>query len=150
MDILSLLVGILSTCIAVYQAAIIKANKKRNTEIQFILAGINNAAIQKQISWANQISLLKKPNNEEDWFSVRTHINARDGFSEISQLVTALEGTIDIDSSAISKMYDRSIDVAKKNNELQSMSREDTPKNLKPEETVVDEQELQVIKSRQG
>jgi hypothetical protein len=54
------LVGIISAGIAIYQWAVINEGKKRKSELQYILAGINNAAIQKQLAWQNQINTLPK------------------------------------------------------------------------------------------
>ena len=61
-DWISFAVGIIGTGIAIWQTAIINESKKRRGELQFLLAGINSSAIQKQQLWANQIALLGTPN----------------------------------------------------------------------------------------
>ncbi|WP_092207698.1 hypothetical protein [Desulfoluna spongiiphila] len=118
-SIISLFVGIIGTMIAVYQAAIIRESKKRASELQYILAGINNAALQKQQAWQNQISTLPKLESSQDWEMGRLYLRAKDDFAEIASLTIALEGTIDVDHSAIKDMMDKSIDIVKKNNQLQ-------------------------------
>ena len=106
---ISLLVGIIGTAIAIYQFAVIHENRKRKAEMQFLLAGIGSLALSKQQAWNNQISWLPKPQNSADLENFRIHSRARDDFLEISGLVSALEGAIDIDSSASTKMLERSI-----------------------------------------
>lgn len=118
-SIISLLVGIIGTSIAIYQAAVIQETKKRRGELQYILAGINNAALQKQMAWQNQINTLQALETHQDWEMGRLYVRARDDFSEIASLTIALEGTIDLDSSAIRSMMDKSIDIVQKNNILQ-------------------------------
>lgn len=117
---LSLGIGVIGTAIAIYQAAIIRENKKRKNEIQYVLAGINNAALQKQISWQNRISTLPKLESEKDWELANSLMRARDDFQEVASLCVALEGTIDVDSSAIESMMQKSINITKQNNELQA------------------------------
>ncbi len=119
LSIISLLVGIIGTAIAIYQAAVIRESQKRRGELQYILAGINNAALQKQMAWQNQINTLQKLETHQDWEMGRLYVRARDDFSEIASLTIALEGTIDVDSSAIRSMMDKSIDIVQKNNILQ-------------------------------
>ena len=119
-EILSLSVGVIGTAIAIYQAAVIREGSKRKSEIQYVLAGINNAALQKQISWQNQISTLPKLETPADWEMARSLMRARDDFQEIASLTIALEGTIDVDSSAIQSMMQKSIEITKQNNELQA------------------------------
>jgi hypothetical protein len=114
------LVGVIGLVIAIYQWAVINEGKKRKSELQYILAGINNAAIQKQMAWQNQINTLPKLESQQDWEMGRLYLRARDDFSEIASLTIALEGTIDIDNSAISAMMDKSIEIVQKNNALQS------------------------------
>ncbi|VUD63089.1 hypothetical protein TDB9533_03172 [Thalassocella blandensis] len=113
------LVGILSAGIAVYQWAVLNESKKRKRELQFILAGINNAAIQKQQTWQNQIGTLKHLETDQDWEMGRLYLRAKDDFAEIASLTIALEGTIDVDHSAIKKMMENSIQIVKLNNGLQ-------------------------------
>ena len=117
---IGMLVGIIGTGIAIYQWAVINEAKKRKSELQYILAGINNAAIQKQIAWQNQINTLPRLESPQDWETGRLYLRARDDFSEIASLTIALEGTIDIDNSAISAMMDKSIEIVQKNNKLQA------------------------------
>ena len=117
---LSLMVGIIGTAIAIYQSAIIRESKKRKSEIQYILAGINNTALQKQISWQNRISTLPKLETDRDWELANSLMRARDDCQEIASLTIALEGTIDVDHSAIKDMMQKSIEITKQNNELQA------------------------------
>jgi hypothetical protein len=114
------LVGVIGLVIAIYQWAVINEGKKRKSELQYILAGINNATIQKQVAWQNQINTLPKLESQQDWEMGRLYLRARDDFAELASLTIALEGTIDIDNSAISAMMDKSIDIVKKNNFLQT------------------------------
>lgn len=116
---ISLMVGIIGTAIAIYQAAVIRESAKRKSELQYILAGINNAALQKQQAWQNQIATLKKLETDQDWEMGRLYLRAKDDFAEIASLTIALEGTIDIDNSAIKAMMDKSIQIVQKNNLLQ-------------------------------
>jgi hypothetical protein len=116
---IALIVGIIGTGVAIYQWAVINESKKRKGELQFILAGINNVALQKQQSWQNQINLLPKPDRQEHFEAARPYLRARDDFAELAGLTAALEGAIDTDSSAISTMLDKGIDIVQKNNKLQ-------------------------------
>jgi hypothetical protein len=113
------LVGLVSAGIAIYQCAVINESKKRRSELQYILAGINNTALQKQQAWQNQIVTLQKLESAQDWEMLRLYVRAKDDFSEIASLTIALEGTIDVDHSAIEAMMDKSIEIVKKNNQLQ-------------------------------
>jgi hypothetical protein len=117
---LSLGISIISTAVAIYQAAVIRENKKRKGEIQYLLAGINNAALQKQVSWQNRISTLPKLETDKDWELGNTLMRGRDDFQEIASLTIALEGAIDVDYSAIKAMMQKSIEITKQNNELQA------------------------------
>lgn len=142
MDILgigSFVLAAVSTGIAIYQWAVINESKKRRREFQFLLAGINNAALQKQAAWANQISTLTETEIADDIGNARVLLRAKDDFSEIAQLTVALEGTIDPDSSAISELMDKSIEIVRKNNELQNeglknpMLQQRAQQDVKPE-----------------
>ncbi len=113
------LVGVISAGIAIYQWAVINEAKKRRHEIQFILAGIGHLALSKCQAWDNQIALLTKPGSIEDLKVFQVHVSAKDDLIEIHSLVTALEGTIDPDSSASKSLLHKSIEQAKLNNELQ-------------------------------
>ncbi|WP_396588456.1 hypothetical protein [Bermanella sp. R86510] len=115
----SFVVGVLGTSIAIYQSAILRESKKRCAEIQYVLAGINNATLQKQQAWQNQIATLPKLESSQDWEMGRLYLKARDDFGEIAQLAVALEGTIDVDASAITQMMEKSKKIVKLNNELQ-------------------------------
>lgn len=119
-EIISLSVGIIGTAIAIYQFAIIRENKKRKNEIQHIIAGINHAALLKQMSWQNQINTLPKLETAQDWEYGRALLRARDDFHEIVGLTQALEGTIDTENSAIKKLMEQSIETTKLNNQLQA------------------------------
>ena len=119
-EIISLSVGIIGSTIAVYQCAILRENKKRKNEIQHILAGINHTALQKQMSWQNQMNTLAKLETTQDLEYLRTLLRAKDDFQEIVGLTPALEGTIDTENSAIIKLMEKSIKITKLNNELQA------------------------------
>ncbi len=113
------LVGILSAGIAVYQWAVLNEAKKRRHEIQFILAGVGHLALSKCQSWNNQIELLARPEKAEDLGIFRIYASARDDLMQIHSIVTALEGTIDSNSSASKALLQKSIEQARLNNELQ-------------------------------
>lgn len=127
------LVGIISAGIAVYQWAMINESNKRKSELQYLLAGINNAAIQKQMAWQNQINTLPKFESPQDWEMGRLYLRARDDMGEIASLTIALEGTIDADNSAITAMMDKSISLVKKNNQLQAEGLKNPTLNPNPE-----------------
>jgi hypothetical protein len=114
------LIGIIGTGIAIYQWAVLNETNKRKSELQYILAGINNAALQKQVSWQNQMNTLHKFESAQDWEMERVYLKAKDDMGEIASLAIALEGAINIEESAIGKMMDKSIEMVRKNNELQS------------------------------
>ena len=116
-EILGLIFGVIGTGIAVYQTAVINEGKKRKHELQYLLAGINAAANQKQIAWQNQISLLN-PNTPEEYEAVQVYVRARDDVMEIATLSSALEGTIDTGNSAIVSMMDKYKTITDKNNEM--------------------------------
>lgn len=117
---LALGVGIIGTAVAIYQAAVIREGSKRKNELQYLLASVNNIAIQKQLSWQTQISLLSPPETPDEWKVARLYCRARDEFSEIAGLTVALEGAIDTEKSAIADMMQKSIDIVRKNNALQT------------------------------
>ena len=119
-EILSLSIGLIGTAIAIYQFAVIRENKKRKNEIQHIIAGINHAALHKQMSWQNQITSLPKLETDQDWEYGRALVRARDDFQELVGLTQALEGTIDTENSAVKKLMEQSIAITKLNNELQA------------------------------
>ncbi|WP_057833212.1 hypothetical protein [Colwellia sp. TT2012] len=117
-EILGLLFGVVGTGIAVYQTAVINEGKKRKHELQYLLAGINAAANQKQIAWQNQISLLQPPSTPEDYRIAQSLVRARDDVMEIAALSSALEGTIDTNNSAILSMMDKYKSITDKNKEM--------------------------------
>jgi hypothetical protein len=84
------------------------------------LAGINNAALQKQVSWQNRMNTLQLLETDKDWELGNTLMRGRDDFQEIASLTIVLEGAIDVDYSAIEAMMKKSIDIVKQNNELQA------------------------------
>ena len=94
-------------CHSIYQAAIINESKKRKNELQYLFAGINAAAVQKQQAWQNQIALLPKPTTPEEWAVARICIRARDDVAELANLTSSLEGTIDPNNYAIVAMMDK-------------------------------------------
>lgn len=112
---IALVVGVIGSAIAIYQAAIINESKKRKNELQYLFAGINAAAVQKQQAWQNQIALLSKPSTPEGWAIAHAYIRARDDVAEIANLTSALEGTIDPDNSAIVAMMDKYKTIVDKN-----------------------------------
>jgi hypothetical protein len=115
MEIIGLVVGVIGTAIAIYQAAIINESKKRKNELQYLFAGINAAANQKQQAWQNQIAIMPKPSSPEDWRLAQAYVRARDDATEIANLTSALEGTIDPDNSAIVNMMDKYKKIVDKN-----------------------------------
>lgn len=118
MEVIGLVVGVIGTSIAIYQAAIINESKKRKNELQYLFAGINAAANQKQQAWQNQISLLSTPSTQEEWKVAQLCVRARDDAMELANLTSALEGTIDPDNSAIVAMMDKYKDIVEKNKEM--------------------------------
>ena len=127
------LVGIISAGIAVYQWGMINESNKRKSELQYLLAGINNAAIHKQMAWQNQINTLPKFESTQDWEMWRLYLKARDDMGEIASLTVALEGTIDADNSAITAMMDKAISLVQKNNQLQAEGLKNPTLNPNPE-----------------
>ncbi|MDO6719890.1 hypothetical protein Q4575_10785 [Psychrosphaera sp. 1_MG-2023] len=121
-EIISFVVGVIGTGIAIYQTAVINESKKRKNELQYLLAGINAAAVQKQQAWQNQISLLQPPNSPEDWKIAQLCVRARDDAMELGNLTSALEGTIDPDNSAIVTMMDKYKKIVAKNQEIKEVS----------------------------
>ncbi|GEA05227.1 hypothetical protein KUL17_41240 [Alteromonas sp. KUL17] len=119
LSVISLLVGIIGTAIAIYQTAVLNESKKRNGELQFLLAGINSSAAQKMQSWQNQISIASDSLTPDKMDEFKLLIRARDDFTDLSNLTVSLEGAIDPDSSAISKMMDKYLDTVQKSNEIQ-------------------------------
>lgn len=119
-SVISLCVGIIGTAIAIYQTAVINESKKRHRELQFLLAGISNIALAKHQSWINQGNWLPEPVGDHEKQLYRIHARARDDFAEIANTVSALEGTIDSESSAITAMLEKGIKQVQLNNELQN------------------------------
>lgn len=117
-EIISFILGVIGTGIAIYQTAVINESKKRKNELQYLLAGINAAAVQKQQAWQNQISLLQPPKSPEDWKIAQICVRARDDAMELGNLTSALEGTIDPDNSAIVMMMEKYKKIVAKKNEI--------------------------------
>lgn len=117
---ISFFVAVIGTSVSIYQAAVLNESKKRKMEFQYLLAGINHLALQKQTAWNNQLTTLTPEEATTQLEKARTVLRARDDFAEIAQLTVALEGTINTESSAIGDMMNRSIEMVKKNNELQT------------------------------
>jgi len=117
-EILGLLFGFVGTGIAVYQTAVISEGKKRKHELQYLLAGINTVAVQKQTTWQNQISLLTPPSTPDEYKVAQAYVRARDDATEIGVLSSALEGTIDTGNSAIVSMMDKYKKITDKNSEM--------------------------------
>jgi len=118
-EILSLLFGFIGTGIAIYQWAVLNESKKRNKEIQYLLAGVSNLSLAKQQAWINQISLLNISNDPEQLAHARAYVRARDDLGEVHSLVSALEGVIDADNSATTSILKKSLEQSKINNQLQ-------------------------------
>ncbi len=116
---ISLLVGIIGTGIVIYQWAVLNESKKRQKELQFLLAGISNAVLSKQQTWINQMGLLPPPQTEANLGVMRVHARARDDLSEIHSLVSALEGTIDTENSAITAILEKTLKQGEINNKIQ-------------------------------
>lgn len=121
-EILSLLFGFIGTGIAIYQWAVLNESKKRNKEIQYLLAGISNLSLAKQQAWINQISLLNNPQDPEQLAHARSCFRARDDLGEVHSLVSALEGVIDSENSATTSILEKSLKQSKLNNQLQEES----------------------------
>jgi hypothetical protein len=121
-EILSLLFGFIGTGIAIYQWAVLNESKKRNKEIQYLLAGVSNLSLAKQQAWINQISFLNTPDDPEQLAHARSCVRARDDLGEVHSLVSALEGVIDADNSATTSILKKSLEQAKINNQLQEES----------------------------
>nr|WP_298143598.1 hypothetical protein [uncultured Pseudomonas sp.] len=117
---IGLLVGVIGTSIAVYQAAIINETKKRKNELQYLFAGIHASAVHKQQAWQHQISLLPQPSSAADLNLFQIYIRARDDVAELGNLTSALEGTIDPENSAIVAMMDKYKKIVDKNKEISS------------------------------
>lgn len=114
------LVGVIGTAVAIYQFAVINESKKRRSELQFLLAGIHQLALSKQLEWNNQMSLLPRIQNDKDLEILRVHARARDNWMEIGSAITALESVIDTDSSAVTAMLEKTIKQSELNNRLQA------------------------------
>jgi len=122
-EILSIVFGVFSligTWIAIYQFVKIREGKDQLRRLQYLLAGVNHSAVQKQISWQNQINTIATPQSLSEWEAARVLLRGRDDYQELVGLTVALEGTISTDSSAIKELMQKSIDIVKSNNELQT------------------------------
>lgn len=113
-------VGVVGTACAIYQTAVIRESRKRGAELQYLLAGIHQLTLAMQLEWRNQISLLPSPPQTESQLEIlRLHVRAADNASEIASAISALEGVISSDTSAIKSMLQKTIDQAELNNQLQ-------------------------------
>lgn len=121
---LNLVLAILGTGIAIYQWAVINEKKKRHKELQYLLAGVSNAALSKGQAWINQISLIPPPQNESDLLLLRVHGRAKDDLLAIHSLVSALEGVIDPESSAITDILGKTLRQGELNNRIQQVALE--------------------------
>jgi hypothetical protein len=130
-DTISLIVGIIGTFISVYQWASINASKGRLREIQFVLAGIHSSVLMKQVGWQNQLSFHANPSDEKSKELFRMIFRAKDDFAELANLISALEGTISTDDSAIFSVMKMGLEQSKLNNELQqeALKNPSPPKN---------------------
>ena len=134
------IIGVIGTAIAIYQWAVINESKKRRSELQFLLAGINKLALSMQLEWSNQISLLSRPQSEKDMEIYRLHVRVRDNLMEIGSTISALENVIDTDSSAVTAMLEKTIKQAELNNRLQAEGQKNP---LLPHNQIVEKQEQQ-------
>lgn len=118
----SLGTGVLGAVAAIYQYAVLKEREKRNAQLQYLLAGISNAALSKTQAWLNQMSFLPQPTSEADFAIFRVYARAKDDLSEIHNLAAALEGVIDENGSAITSLLKKIAEQGKINNEIQEIS----------------------------
>ena len=58
---------------------------------------------------------MPKPSSPEDWMLAQAYVRARDDATEIANLTSALEVTIDPDNSAIVSMMDKYKKIVDKN-----------------------------------
>lgn len=122
MDMMTILfgvIGVIGTAAAIYQTALLRANKKHRAELQYLLAGIHQLALSKQVAWNNQLGLLPPIRDEKDLAVARVHTQARDDLMEMSSAISALEGTISTESSAIKAMMEKTLEQVQLNNKLQ-------------------------------
>ena len=130
-DMVSIVIAAVSSGIAIYEFAIIRESNKRKYEIQHILAGIHDSALQKQISWQNQLDMIGNLQTSRDWEFARTILMVKDDFGGIVALAKALEGSVDTDYSATTELLKNSIEVNKLNNELQATALKNPNRNSK-------------------
>jgi hypothetical protein len=144
MQVIVSIVAVMGTAIAIYQWAVLNESKKRRHELQFLLAGIHQMALSKQLEWNNQMRFLPPPSSNQESEVLRIHARARDNVMEIASAITALENVIDTGSSAISSMLEKTIKQAELNNRLQAegLKNPRLPKSERTEETeqAVDQQ----------
>ncbi len=128
-------VGAIGTFVSIYEWAVLNESKKRRHELQFLMAGIHQLALSKQMEWNNQMSFLPRPQNDKDLEVLRTHARARDNLMEVCSAIAALESVIDTESSAISAMLKKTITQTELNNRLQAegLKNPTLPQNQPPE-----------------
>ena len=113
-------VGVLGTFIAIYQWAKLDASKKRQRELQFLLAGLNQISLQQGVAWNIQINTLMYSEDPKDHEIFRLHLRARDDTAEFSSAIQALESVIDPSGSAIQDMLEKQIRNTQLNNQFQT------------------------------
>lgn len=138
-DIVQLIISMVAACgtfVSIYQWAVLNESKKRRHELQFLLAGIHQLALSKQMEWNNQMNFLPQRQSDNDLEILRIHARARDNLMEIGSAITALESVIDTDSSAISAMLEKTIKQTELNNRLQAegLKNPTLPQNQRTEE----------------
>lgn len=114
---ISLSVGVIGTGIAIYQWAILNEKKKKTQEIQYLFVGMSNLATSKIQKYYNLMNITLAESKDREL--PKAYNMAADDFAEISSLATALESSIDPDSSASTQVLKRSIEQNKLNNQLQ-------------------------------
>ena len=125
------LIGVIGTAVAIYQTAVLRATNQHRAELQYLLAGVHQLALSKQMSWNNQLGSLPPLKDEKDLAVFRIHMQARDNLMEISSTISALEGTISTKSSAIKSMMEKTLEQVRLNNKLQEEGMKN-PTNPKP------------------
>lgn len=118
--IIGTLVGIVGLGIAIYQWAILNEKKKRAKEIQYLFVGMANIATMKVQKYYNLVNIELKESEERTL--ARIYNTMADDLSEVSSLATALESSIDPNSSASTEVLERNIKMSQLNNELQEES----------------------------
>ena len=118
--VVGLVLGVFGTGIAIYQTAVINESKKRREKLQFLLAGISNLALSKSQSWINQINLIQEAEGAPIISVARVYVRARDDFSEIHNIASALEKSIDSKGSAVTSLLEETLKQSELNNKIQA------------------------------